>query len=96
MPASTMETPDVGTIVAGLTSETESHRKLAAFHLQTLLGDRDFADSFVRGDGVPVLKRLVLEDHANTLAYALGSLTRLLEVDLGWDGVGTDVIARVR
>ncbi|GAB7342541.1 hypothetical protein MBLNU457_g0721t1 [Dothideomycetes sp. NU457] len=86
--------PDVATIVAGMVSENESHRKLAAFHLQTLLSDPEFADTFVQGDGLPVLRRIILEDKSNTLAYALGSLNRLLEQDLGWDEVGSEVIGR--
>jgi len=88
--------PDVATIVAGMDSDTESHRKLAAFHLQSLLGDADFADAFIQGDGLPVLRRVVLDDNANTLAYALGSLTKLLELNMGWEGVRSDIIARVR
>lgn len=88
--------PDVATIVAGMVSENESHRKLAAFHLQTLLSDFEFADTFVQGDGLPVLRRIILEDKSNTLAYALGSLNRLLEQDLGWEEVGSEVIGRVR
>lgn len=37
-----------------------------------------------------------MEEQGNTLAYALGSLTRLLEKDVGWEAVGPDVIERVR
>jgi len=87
--------PDVATVVAGMVSENESHRKLAAFHLQTLLSDPEFADTFVQGDGLPVLRRLILEDNANTLAYALGSFNKLLEQDLGWDDAGSEIIGRV-
>lgn len=91
------DTPDVLTVVTGMTSDSESARKLAAYHLQSALADSSFADAFVQGDGVPVLKRLVLEENGNALAYALGSLTRLLDMDLGWDeAVNSDIIERVR
>lgn len=93
---SSMESsPDVATVVAAMVSENESHRKLAVFHLQSLLSDAEFADTFVQGAGLPVLRRVVLEDNANTLAYALGSFNKLLEQDYGWDELGSEVIGRV-
>ncbi|KAF2227976.1 ELMO/CED-12 family-domain-containing protein [Elsinoe ampelina] len=85
---------DVASIVAGLNSEGESGRKLAAFHLQSLLADADFADAFVQGDGMPALCDMVLRENGNTLAYALGSLNRILELDYGWEQVGVEVAER--
>lgn len=87
---------DVHSIVAGIVSDSESSRKLSAYHLQTLVSDHSFARGFVQAQGVPALKQLVLEENGNALAYALGSLTRLLEMDLGWDHLTSDVIERVR
>lgn len=90
-------TPDVVTVIAGMTSDAESARKLAAYHLQSLLADHAFADAFVQAEGIPVLRRLVLEENGNALAYALGSLTRLLDIGLGWEeGVSSVIIERVR
>lgn len=88
--------PDVETVVAGMISDQDSARKLAVYHLQSLLADPSFADAFIQGNGLPVLRRVVMQENGNTLAYALGSLTRLLEVELGWETVGTDIIGRVR
>lgn len=91
-----MGTPmDCFTVIAGMTSGTESTRKLAAYHLQSLVSDPSFADTFVQADGMRVLRATVLEESGNALAYALGSLTRLLETDVGWESVGTDIIERV-
>lgn len=87
---------DVRSIIAGITSDSESARKLSAYHLQSLVSDPAFAHAFVKAQGVPALKQVVLEDNGNALAYALGSLTRLLEMDLGWDRLSSDVIERVR
>jgi hypothetical protein len=87
---------DVRSVIAGITSESESARKLSAYHLQSLVSEPAFAHAFVKAQGVPALKQVVLEDNGNALAYALGSLTRLLEMDLGWDRLSSDVIERVR
>jgi engulfment/cell motility protein 1 len=87
---------DVRSIIAGIASDSESSRKLSAYHLQSLVSDPAFARAFVQAQGVPALKQVVLEDNGNALAYALGSLTRLLEMDLGWDHLSSDVIERVR
>jgi len=87
---------DVRSIIVGIASDSESARKLSAYHLQSLVGDAAFARAFVQAQGVPALKQVVLEDSGNALAYALGSLTRLLEMDLGWDHLSSDVIERVR
>lgn len=87
---------DVATIVNGMNSDSESSRKLAAFHLQSLLADPDFVDAFVQGDGMPALNTMVLRENGNTLAYAMGSLNRILELDFGWEQVGIEVAERVR
>ena len=87
---------DVRSIIVGIASDSESARKLSAYHLQSLVSDAAFARAFVQAQGVPALKQVVLEDSGNALAYALGSLTRLLEMDLGWDHLSSDVIERVR
>lgn len=87
---------DVRSIIAGITSDSESSRKLSAYHLQSLVSDAAFARTFVQAQGVPALKQVILEENGNALAYALGSLTRLLEMELGWDRLSSDVIERVR
>ncbi|KAK4507874.1 hypothetical protein PRZ48_001609 [Zasmidium cellare] len=79
------EPPDVATLVAGLQAESESARKYAVFKLKGLLGDPSFADAFIQADGLPSLRRAVLNTSGNTQAYALGSLDALLELDMGWE-----------
>ena len=78
--------PDVVTLISGLRSENESARKYAVFKLQALLSDPSFADAFVQGDGVVSLRDAVMQTTGNTQAYALGSLDKLLELDMGWEG----------
>lgn len=89
------EPPDVATLIAGLTSESESARKYAVYKLQSLLSDPSFADAFVQGEGLESLRHAVLETNGNTQAYALGSLDALLELDMGWDAVDAAVIEKV-
>ena len=79
------DNPDVETLVTGLVADSESTRKYAVFKLQAMLNDPSFADAFIEGDGLPALRRCVLESTGNTQAYALGSLDALLELDLGWE-----------
>jgi engulfment/cell motility protein 1 len=87
--------PDVVTLISGLRSENESARKYAVFKLQGLLSDPSFADAFVQGDGVVSLRDAVMQTTGNTQAYALGSLDKLLELDMGWEGVDILVIEKV-
>ena len=88
--------PDVESLVAGLVSDSESSRKYAVFKLQGLLSDPSFADAFVQGDGLLALRDAVMQTSGNTQAYALGSLDKLLELDMGWEGVDVLVIEKVR
>jgi engulfment/cell motility protein 1 len=90
------DSPDVATLIAGLVADSESARKYAVFKLQALLSDPSFADAFIQADGLPALRRCMLDTTGNTQAYALGSLDALLELDMGWDFVDGVVIEKVR
>jgi engulfment/cell motility protein 1 len=90
------DSPDVVTLISGLRSDKESARKYAVFKLQALLSDPSFADAFVQADGVLSLREAVMQTTGNTQAYALGSLDKLLELDMGWEGVDVLVIEKVR
>ena len=68
---------------------------MAAFKLQSAVGDPGFADAFILEGGLPKLRLLVLGAHGNTLAYALNAWARLLELDRGWEGVDGEVVAKV-
>lgn len=68
---------------------------MAAFKLQSAVGDPAFADAFILEGGLPKLRLLVLGAHGNTLAYALNAWARLLELDRGWEGVDGEVLAKV-
>ena len=87
--------PSLPALTTHLSSAHDPTRKMAAFKLQSAVGDPGFADAFVQEGGLPKLRLLVLEAHGNTLAYALNAWARLLELDRGWEEVDTGVVARV-
>ncbi|KAK7542396.1 ELMO/CED-12 family protein [Phyllosticta citribraziliensis] len=89
-----MENVDISDLVERLGSDDDSGRKMAAFKLQSVIGDPSFADVFEAEGGLPKLRYLCLHAHGNTLAYALTSFSRLLELDKGWDHVNQDLIER--
>jgi len=68
---------------------------MAVFKLQSSIGDPSFAEAFIAQGGLSELKTLCLTSNGNTLAYALTSLGRLLELDKGWDAVDGGVVERV-
>lgn len=95
MSIQTMDSMNVPDLVKRLSSDEESVRKMAVFKLQNAIGDPSFADVFINEGGLPKLRYLALHSTGNTLAYCLTSLSRLLELDKGWDHVTDDLIKRV-
>ncbi|BFZ62287.1 hypothetical protein YB2330_003376 [Saitoella coloradoensis] len=82
-------------VVERLGSEQEAVRKLAAFKLQSYISDPPIADAFVASGGVKPLRALALTSTGNTLAYSLTSLSKLLDVDRGWDGIDATLLDRI-
>ncbi|OAQ70526.1 ELMO/CED-12 family protein [Pochonia chlamydosporia 170] len=80
-----MDQADIPALLARLSSDEDAARKMAVFKLQTSINDPSFADVFISSGGLVVLRGLIMGSGGNTLAYSLQSLTRLLEVDMGWD-----------
>ncbi|KAG5918752.1 hypothetical protein E4U42_006749 [Claviceps africana] len=80
-----MDQADIPALLARLSSDGEAARKMAVFKLQTSINDPAFADVFISSGGLVILRGLIMTSGGNTLAYSLQSLTRLLEVDMGWD-----------
>lgn len=80
-----MDQADIPALLSRLASDEDASRKMAVFKLQTSINDPAFADVFISSGGLVVLRRLIMSSGGNTLAYSLQSLTRLLEVDMGWD-----------
>jgi engulfment/cell motility protein 1 len=91
-----MENINISELVQRLGSDEDSVRKMAVFKLQSAIGDPSFADVFIMEEGLPKLSYLTLTANGNTLAYALTSFSRLLELDKGWEYVNSDLIERVR
>ncbi|CAI4216576.1 unnamed protein product [Parascedosporium putredinis] len=80
-----MDQADIPALLARLASDEDTARKMAVFKLQTSINDPAFADVFISSGGLIILRRLIMSTGGNTLAYSLQSLSRLLEVDMGWD-----------
>ena len=90
-----MESVNVAELVERLGSEEDAVRKMAVFKLQTSIGDPSFAEVFIAQGGLTKLRWLTLHASGNTLAYSLTSLSRLLEVDKGWEYINQDLVERV-
>ncbi|KAH8676277.1 ELMO/CED-12 family-domain-containing protein [Xylariales sp. PMI_506] len=80
-----MDQADIPALLSRLASDEDAARKMAVFKLQSSINDPAFADVFISSGGLIILRRLIMGTGGNTLAYSLQSLTRLLEVDMGWD-----------
>ncbi|KAI1434522.1 ELMO/CED-12 family-domain-containing protein [Xylaria sp. CBS 124048] len=94
-----MDQSEVPALLSRLASDEDASRKMAVFKLQSSINDPSFADSFISAGGLIILQRLIMNSGGNTLAYALQSLSRLLEVDMGWEvfegATAGDLIDRV-
>ncbi|CAK7263023.1 hypothetical protein SEPCBS119000_000272 [Sporothrix epigloea] len=94
-----MEQADIPALLSRLASDEDAARKMAVFKLQSSINDPAFADVFISSGGLIILRRLIMSAGGNTLAYSLQSLSRLLEVDMGWDifegPAASDLVERV-
>ncbi|KFA51458.1 hypothetical protein S40293_06753 [Stachybotrys chartarum IBT 40293] len=94
-----MDQGDIPALLARMASDEDAARKMAVFKLQSSINDPAFADVFISSGGLVVLRRLIMGAGGNTLAYSLQSLTRLLEVDMGWDifegPTASDLVERI-
>ncbi|KAA6409541.1 MAG: hypothetical protein FRX48_06152 [Lasallia pustulata] len=90
-----MESINISELVERLGSDEDGVRKMAAFKLQSSIGDPSFADVFISEGGLTRLRYLTLHATGNTLAYSLTSFSRLLEVDKGWEYVNQELVQRV-
>lgn len=80
-----MDQAEIPSLLTSLSSDEDALRKMAVFKLQSSINDPAFADVFISSGGLAILRRLIMSTGGNTLAYSLQSLTRLLEVDMGWE-----------
>ena len=80
-----MDQADIPALLSRLSSDEDAMRKMAVFKLQSSINDPSFADVFISSGGLNVLRRLIMTTGGNALAYSLQSLSRLLEVDMGWE-----------
>ncbi|OZJ05804.1 hypothetical protein BZG36_00871 [Bifiguratus adelaidae] len=69
--------------------------KIATFSLQKYLKEREFADEFLSRGGLQSLCEIIRSTSGNTLAYALNSLTSLMEHDHGWATLEIDFITYI-
>ncbi|POS86006.1 hypothetical protein EPUL_002761 [Erysiphe pulchra] len=80
-----MNQADIPELLTRLQSNEDSTRKLAVFKLQASINDPSIADVFISTGGLKILRQLIMTASGNTLAYALAALSRLLEVEMGWE-----------
>ncbi|TQS36530.1 hypothetical protein Golomagni_03018 [Golovinomyces magnicellulatus] len=80
-----MDQAEIPGILTSLQSNEDAIRKLAAFKLQTSINDPSLADVFISSGGLQVLCKSIMDTNGNTLAYSLAALSRLLEVEMGWE-----------
>ncbi|OTB06623.1 hypothetical protein M426DRAFT_318679 [Hypoxylon sp. CI-4A] len=94
-----MDQADIPALLSRLASDEDAARKMAVFKLQSSINDPSFADVFISSGGLLILRRLIMSTGGNTLAYSLQSLSRLLEVDMGWDifegPTASDLVERI-
>lgn len=63
--------------------------------LRKYIREEQFADEFLKRDGLNELISVINTAHGNTLAYALTAMQNLMELDHGWNNLGDDFILRV-
>lgn len=95
MSSSNLRGSNLTELLAALVSNEDATRKMAAFKLQTMTNDPSFAETFCAQGGLARLRDLILDSSGNTLAYSLASLSRLLELDQGWNGVDNKIVEKV-
>ncbi|TGZ80251.1 hypothetical protein EX30DRAFT_359252 [Ascodesmis nigricans] len=86
---------EITDLISRLSNDEDAVKKMAVFRLQSSIGDPSFAEVFIAQGGLAQLRNLALYSNGNTLAYALTSFSRLLELDKGWDYVTPELISRV-
>ena len=92
-----MDSGNIPDLVSRVGSEEDAVRKMAAFKLQSNVGDPSFAEQFIAAGGLAPLRYLIMQSSGNTLAYSLSSFSRLLDVDVEgtWSVVDAAVVKRV-
>ncbi|KAF8268798.1 ELMO/CED-12 family-domain-containing protein [Lactarius quietus] len=73
----------------------ETSFRLALFSLQRYLREEDFANEFLKRDGVHILVDVITSSHGNTLAYALTAMKNLMDLDYGWADLDSSFIFKV-
>ncbi|KAH9013264.1 ELMO/CED-12 family-domain-containing protein [Lactarius pseudohatsudake] len=73
----------------------ETSFRLALFSLQRYLREEDFANEFLKRDGVNTLVNVITSSHGNTLAYALTAMKNLMDLEYGWAALDSSFIFKV-
>ncbi|KAG2176830.1 hypothetical protein INT44_007494 [Umbelopsis vinacea] len=69
--------------------------KIATFSLQKYLKEPEFAKEFLERGGLQSLCDIIKTTTGNTLAYALNSLSALMEHESGWDTLDEDFVRTI-
>ncbi|KAG8960007.1 hypothetical protein FRC03_007201 [Tulasnella sp. 419] len=73
----------------------DKNLKLALYSLQKYIQEEQFANEFLKRNGLAELLRVITFSHGNTLAYALKALQNLTSLDHGWTGIPTQFISKL-
>ncbi|KAI0306061.1 ELMO/CED-12 family-domain-containing protein [Multifurca ochricompacta] len=73
----------------------EKSFRLALFSLQRYLHEEDFANEFLKRDGVRILVDVITTSYGNTLAYALTAMKNLMDLEYGWAALDSNFIFKV-
>ncbi|CCL98594.1 uncharacterized protein FIBRA_00596 [Fibroporia radiculosa] len=68
---------------------------LALTSLRRYIREEQFAEEFLRRDGLAELINIINTTHGNTLAYALTAMQNLMELDRGWNDLDDEFILKI-
>ncbi|KAI0046206.1 hypothetical protein FA95DRAFT_1670994 [Auriscalpium vulgare] len=78
-----------------LLQRDEKTFRLTLFSLQKFIREEQFANEFLRREGVRTLIDVISTSYGNTLAYALTAMQNLMELDYGWASLDSTFIFKV-
>ncbi|PPQ63811.1 hypothetical protein CVT24_009806 [Panaeolus cyanescens] len=86
---------DARELTEKLSNSNDKNMKLTLFSLQKFIREEQFAQEFVKLDGLSDLVEAIYKTNGNTLAYALTAMQNLMELDYGWANLDNNFILRV-
>ncbi|KAG8785802.1 hypothetical protein FRC20_000452 [Serendipita sp. 405] len=73
----------------------EKTLRFSLFNLQKYIKEEQFTNEFLQNDGLRELCEVITTVGGNTLAYALTSLSNLLDLPYGWESLSAEFIHKI-